>query len=81
MPKIRRHKLPQALIRHLALRIRQREVGLDQMGLFGDWCDTNPEVPEGEWFKRFPGLIVCGEGELVKTFLIPGQLPHGEEVI
>lgn len=81
MPKIRRHKLPRALIRHLSLRIRQREIALDQMGLFGDWCDTNPEVPEGEWFKRFPGLIVCGEGELVKTFLIPGQVPHGEEVI
>jgi hypothetical protein len=26
------------------------------------WLDTNPEVPEGEWFKRFPGMIVCGEG-------------------
>ena len=81
MPKIRRQKLPRALIEHLALRIRQREVSLDQMGLFGEWCDTNPEVPEGEWFKRFPGLIACGEGELVKTFLIPGQAPHGVEVI
>ena len=80
MPKIRRQKLPRALIEHLSLRIRQREISLDQMGLFGDWCDTNPEVPEGEWFKRFPGLIACGEGELVKTFLIPGQVPHGEEV-
>ncbi len=81
MPKIRRHTLPRALIQHLARRIRQREVRLDQMGLFGDWCDTHPEVPEGEWFKRFPGLIVCGEGELVKTFLLPGQLPHGVEVV
>ncbi len=50
------------------------------MGLFGEWCDTNPEVPEGEWFKRLPGMIVCGEGELVKTFLVPGQAPHGQEV-
>lgn len=81
MPKIRRHKLPRALIQHLALRIRQREIRFDQMGLFADWCDTNPEVPDGTWFKKFPGLIVCGEGELVKTFLVPGQVPHGEEVI
>ena len=50
------------------------------MGLFGDWCDTDPEVPAGEWFKRFPGMIVCGEGEWVKTFLVPGQAPHGQEV-
>ena len=81
MPKLRRQKLPRALIQHLSLRIRQREISLDQMGLFGEWCDTNPEVPEGEWFKRFPGMVVCGEGELVKTFLVPGQAPHGQEVI
>ena len=81
MPKLLRHKLPRALIQHLSLRTRQREISLDQMGLFGEWCDTNPEVPEGEWFKRFPGMIVCGEGELVKTFLLPGQAPHGQEVI
>ncbi|MCF7790264.1 MAG: hypothetical protein K9N47_29360 [Prosthecobacter sp.] len=80
MPKIRRHKLPRALIEHLAERILQREISVDQIGLFGDWCDTLPEVPAGTWFKRFPGMIACGEGELVKTFLIPGQVPHGEEV-
>lgn len=81
MPKILRQRLPRALIEHLALRIRQREFSLDQMGLFGDWCDTNPEVPAGDWFKRFPGMTVCGEGELVKTFLLAGQVPHGQEVI
>ncbi len=81
MPRIRRQKLPRALIQHLALRIRQREISLDQMGLFAEWCDTNPEVPDLEWFKRFPRMIVCGEGELVKTFLIPGQAPHGQEVL
>ena len=91
MPKLRRQKLPRALIQHLSLRIRLREISLDQMGLFGEWCDTDPEVPEGEWFKRFPSMIIChsapsswprgGEGELVKTFLVPGQAPHGQEVI
>ena len=80
MPKIRRQKLPRALIEHLSLRIRQREISLDQMGLLGAWCDTNPEVPEGEWFKRFPSMIVCGEGDLVKTFLVSGQAPHGQEM-
>ena len=46
--------------------------------LTGD--DAEPEVPEGQWFKRFPEMIVCGEGELVKTILRSGQLPEGEEV-
>lgn len=81
MPKIRRARLPDALFQHLLARAREREISRDQILLFASWLDSNPEVPEGEWFKRFPGLIACGEGELVKTFLIPGQVPHGEEVI
>ncbi len=41
-----------------------------------EWLGANPEVPEGKWFKRFSGMTVCGEGELVKTFLRPGQSPN-----
>jgi len=44
------------------------------------WLDTNPEVPDGDWFKRFQEFTVCGRGELVKTFLTPGQHPHGTEI-
>ncbi len=44
------------------------------------WVASNPEVPADCWFKRFPGLIVCGEGELVKAFLRIGQAPGGQEV-
>jgi len=44
------------------------------------WMDTQPEVPEGKWFKRFPELVVCGKGELIKTFLLPSQAVTGEEV-
>jgi len=25
-------------------------------------------------------MTVCGEGELIKTFLLPGQAPKGERV-
>jgi hypothetical protein len=32
-------------------------------------------------FKRFPEMVVCGEGDLVKTFLRSGQVAAGEEVI
>jgi hypothetical protein len=81
MPKIRRRNLPRALLAHLLDRIRDRHISADQLGLFAAWCDTEPEVPQARWFKRFPGMIVCGEGELVKTFLIPGQIADGEEIL
>ena len=44
------------------------------------WMDSHPEVPEGKWFKRFPEMSVGGEGELIKTFLRPGQAALGEEL-
>jgi hypothetical protein len=68
MPKVRRQKLPEALLRHLLTRVRQREIPDDQIILFARRPDTDPEVPEGKWFKRFSRLSVCGEGELIKTF-------------
>jgi hypothetical protein len=44
------------------------------------WLDTNPEVPTGDWFKRFPTMTVCGKGVLVKTFLTPAQVHGGKEL-
>ena len=49
--------------------------------LFADWLDTEPEVPNEKWFRRFPGMIVCGEGDLVKTFLTANQVPTGKEIV
>ena len=80
MPKIRRQKLPEALLRHLLTRMRQREISGEQIVLLARWLDTNPEVPEEKWFKKFSGMTLCGEGELIKTFLQPGQIATGEEI-
>jgi len=48
--------------------------------LLSNWLNTAPEVPEGKWFKKFSDVIICGEGELIKTFLLPGQIPTDEEL-
>jgi hypothetical protein len=80
MPKVRRQSLPPALLQHLLDRIRERHISADQLGLLAAWLDTRPEVPTGEWFKRFPGMTVCGEADLVKTFLTSTQVPFGSEV-
>ena len=80
MPQIRRQDLPRALWAHLLQRIKSRQIPVDQLGLLADWLATQPEVPEGKWFKRFPGMIVCGEGESIRTFLQAGQAALGEEV-
>jgi hypothetical protein len=80
MPRVRRKDLPPALFQHLLERIQQRHIDARQLELLARWLDTEPEVPEGPWYKRFSGMTVCGEGDLVKTFLKPAQTPKGTAV-
>lgn len=68
-------------MRHLLDRVASRKVSIQNLALFADWLKTHPEVPERRRFKRFPELIVCGEGELIKTFLLSDQTPTGEEIV
>jgi hypothetical protein len=65
---------------HLVDCIHTREIDADALQPLAAWLNTNPEVPEGSWYKRFPAMTVCGEGALVKTFLTPSQAPLGEEI-
>ena len=80
MPQVRRKDLPPALFQHLLDRIQQRQIEASQLEQLARWLDTEPEVPDGAWYTRFRGLIVCGEGQLIKTFLLPGQSPKGQRV-
>jgi hypothetical protein len=80
MPKIDRRKVPPGILRHLVDRVHEREiapVGLEELAR---WLDGEPEVPEGPWYRRFSKMIVCGEGEWIRTFLAKGQLPRGKRV-
>jgi hypothetical protein len=80
MPKVRRRNVPRAVLDHLLVRVQEREISIKQINLLSQWLDTEPEVSVGKWFKRFPEMIVCGEGELVKTVLRLGQVPDGDEM-
>jgi len=80
MPKILRQNLPPALYAHLLDRVQQRNISAEQLRVLLRWMDTQPEVPPARWFRRFSEMTVCGEGELIKTFLLPDQAPTGEEI-
>jgi hypothetical protein len=80
MPKIQRKDIPRPLLEHLLLRVHDRSIGADAIQSLATWLVTNPEVPAGRWFKRFPTMTVCGDGALIKTFLTPSQAPFGDEL-
>ncbi|MEQ2009199.1 MAG: hypothetical protein ABMA26_20650 [Limisphaerales bacterium] len=60
-------------------RVHEREITTEQLELLLDWLETEPEVPEGRWFRRFMDFTICGEGEWIKTFLRPDQAASGDE--
>lgn len=80
MPKVRRQNVPPALFQHLLDRIQSRKIPASQLELLAKWLDTEPEMPDDQWYKRFSGMTVCGEGEVVKTFLLAGQHAKGQRV-
>jgi hypothetical protein len=81
VPKVRRQNVPPALFQHLLDRVQSRNPHpASQLELLAKWLDHEPEVPQGQWYKRFSGMTVCGEGELIKTFLLAAQTPKGQRV-
>jgi len=69
------------VFRHLLDRIQNRKIPLSRLELLALWHDTEPDVPEGESYKRFSGMVLCGEDDLIKAFLLPGQLAEASVLI
>jgi hypothetical protein len=80
VPRVRRQNVRPALFQHLLDRVQGRKIPASQLELLANWLDSEPEVPAGQWYKRFSGMTVCGEGEWIKTFLLPAQAPKGQRV-
>ena len=80
MPKIQTRNLPVGVFRHLSEQALARQISEEDLLSMAEWLASSPIVPEGDWFKRLEGMILCGHGVLPKTFLIAGQVPFGEEV-
>ena len=74
MPQIETwSRLPAALRNHLIERMRDRNIGVEDLNQLRLWMETKPEVPEGRWYKDFGSFKLCGEGKYPKTFLLAGQ--------
>ena len=80
MPRIQWSGLPEALRRHLFLRARERAIFDDDLFQLKTWRESNPEAPEGEWYKDFGSFKICGEGKYPKTFLLRNQVAKGKRL-
>lgn len=79
MPKIERwDNLPQNVRNHLADRMRDRSISIADLNQLRLWIESQPEVPEGDWYRNFGSFKLCGRGAFPKTFLLPGQAAKGQ---
>ena len=62
MPKIQWTGLPVALRDHLFDRLKERQITSDDLYQLKVWRESDPEAPDGEWYKDFGSFKVCGEG-------------------
>jgi len=78
MPKIQWTNLPPAVREHLFDRFAERQITAEDLYQLKLWRESEPEVPDGPWFKDFGSFKLCGEGKLPKTFLLKGQPARGQ---
>ncbi|MEX0744438.1 MAG: hypothetical protein WD118_02450 [Phycisphaeraceae bacterium] len=76
MPKIQWSGLPPALRDHLFERLRGRKISAEDLCQLKAWSESEPEAPEGPWYKDFGSFKICCEGQLPKTFLLRGLPVH-----
>lgn len=80
MPKIQWTNLPAALRDHLFERLRERKISAEDIYRLKLWRESEPNAPEGAWYKDFGSFKLCGEGPYPKTFLLAGQAANGKHL-
>ena len=81
MPKIDGwQKLPPRVRQHLIDRMQDRSITVADLNQLRLWIETEPEVPDGDWFRDFGSFKICGEGKYPKTFLLAGQPAKGQKL-
>jgi hypothetical protein len=81
MPKIEIwDNFPLGVRRLLIDRMRDRAITVGDLNQLRLWIESEPEVPEGDWYKDFGTFRICGQGSLPKTFLLRGQAAKREAI-
>jgi hypothetical protein len=52
----------------------------DDLAALLEWIRTDPEVPDGAWWKDFGSFKLAGEGRYPKTFLTRDQPAFGQKL-
>jgi hypothetical protein len=70
--------LPANVRQHLIDRMRERAISIADLNQLRLWIATQPDVPEGNWYKDFGSFKICGRSSYPKTFLLRSQAAKGK---
>ena len=77
LPKIRFADLPRPVWQQILERVSERAISVSELQNLKNWVDTEPQAPDGDWYKDFGSFIICGTGQHPKTVLKKGMKPYG----
>ena len=80
MPRIQFADLPRAVWEHLLKRVDERAITMNDLLRLQAWVRSQPEAPDGEWYKDFRSFLLCGSGAYPKTVLAKGMMPFGKAI-
>lgn len=72
MPKIRWTNLPPAIRQHLFDRLAERKITAEDLYQLKLWRESEPDAPEGKWYKDFGSFKICGEGTIPEDVSVEG---------
>ena len=77
MPKVEWTSLPDAIRKHLLLRLKDRKITEEDLYRLKLWRESEPEAPDGPWYKDFGAFKICGEGPFpLGLRLFPASRPR-----
>ncbi len=65
------------LRQHLFDRVADRQIPAEDLYKLELWRESEPEAPDGPWYKDFGSFKICGEGEFPRTSLLKGKRQQG----
>jgi hypothetical protein len=58
-------------------RLRDRSISIADLNQLRLRIESQPEVPERDWYKDLESFKICGRSSYPKTFLLATQTAHG----
>jgi hypothetical protein len=61
-------------------RVQEREISLVDLQQLHAWAKSDPQAPDGEWYKDFGSFKLGGTGQYPKTVLTRDMKAYGTEI-